>query len=75
MAARTRIRQAAAAPRNDGGFLRGLLLIAAAAFLLRLGVSWELAAINGGHNSVFTPSQLTDLATYMRLGREMAEFR
>lgn len=75
MAARTRIRKAAAAPRNDGGFLRGLLLIAAAAFLLRLGVSWELAAINGGHNSVFTPSQLTDLATYMRLGREMAEFR
>ncbi len=75
MAARVRNRKAAAVLRNGGGFLSTLLLIAAAAFLLRIGVSAELAAIDGGRNSVFAPSQLTDLATYMRLGREMAEFR
>lgn len=50
-----------------------LLLIAGAGFLLRLGVSFELAGINGGRNSVFTPSPLSDLHTYMKLAREIAE--
>ncbi|MBR7104778.1 MAG: glycosyltransferase family 39 protein [Lentisphaeria bacterium] len=49
-----------------------LLTAAAAAFLLRLFVAFELGSINGGVNSVFTPSQATDLCTYMRLAEEIA---
>ncbi len=64
-----------AAKRPDSGslFRRRLLWIALAAFLLRLGVSAELGAINGGRNSVFEPSTLTDLATYMNLAREILQ--
>ena len=65
----------AAARTRERRFLRNLLWIAAAALLLRLGVSAELAAINGGNNSVFSPSKLSDLATYMQLARDMAAFR
>lgn len=65
----------AAARLRGRRFLRNLLWIAVAALLLRLGVSAELAAINGGNNSVFSPSKLSDLATYMQLARDMAAFR
>ena len=54
-------------------FFRLLWGISALAVVLRLGVAWEFAAINGGWNSVFHPSSATDLATYMRLGAEVAE--
>ncbi len=54
------------------GFLLLLGAIAGVAFLLRLGVWAELGAANGGRNAVYFPSVLTDLATYMQLGREMA---
>lgn len=47
-------------------------LIAGAALLLRLGAAAEMAAANGGRNSVFTPSKLSDLATYMELARQVA---
>ena len=65
----------AAASWNRRRFFRNLLLIAAGALLLRLAVSWELGAVNGGRNSVFAPSSLSDLATYMKLARDMAGFR
>ena len=64
----------AAASWNRRRFFRNLLLIAAGALLLRLAVSWELGAVNGGRNSVFAPSSLSDLATYMKLARDMAGF-
>ncbi|HCH87276.1 MAG TPA: hypothetical protein DFL85_17435, partial [Lentisphaeria bacterium] len=62
----------AAGIRSGRGFLLMLGVIAGCAFLLRLGVWAELGAVNGGRNSVYAPSVLTDLATYMKLGREMA---
>jgi len=54
-------------------FFRLLGGIAALAVVLRLGVAWEFAAIDGGWNSVFHPPRSTDLATYMRLAAEIAE--
>lgn len=65
-------RKNVAEQKKGGFFLLYLFLIALAALALRLGVCWELASINQGHNSVFTPSKLSDLATYMQLGRDMA---
>lgn len=47
-------------------------LVTFAAFLLRLGVSMELSAIDGGFNSVYFPGKATDIATYLQLGREIA---
>ena len=64
--------RAAAGIRSGRGFLLTLGGIAGCALLLRLGVLAELGAMNGGHNSVYTPSVFTDLATYMKLGREIA---
>ena len=49
-----------------------LFVAAAAAFLLRLFAAYELGSINNGLNSVFTPSQATDLCTYMRLAEEIS---
>jgi len=63
---------AAGLPRSGRGFLLVLAAIAGAALLLRLGVWAELGAANGGRNAVYAPSALTDLATYMKLGREVA---
>ncbi|MDR0931996.1 MAG: glycosyltransferase family 39 protein [Victivallales bacterium] len=54
------------------GFLPILGAIAVIALLLRLGVAYELGSANGGRNSVYAPSLLTDLATYMQLGRDVA---
>ncbi len=53
-------------------FVTLLFTAAAAAFLLRLFAAYELGSINGGINSVFTPSRATDLCTYMRLAEEIA---
>ena len=52
-------------------FFRRLGWIGAAAFLLRFAVSAELAAANGGRNSVFMPSPATDLATYLKLADDI----
>lgn len=71
----TTARKSAAACDKGRRFLRNLAWISIAALLLRLGVSAELAAINGGNNSVFSPSKLSDLATYMQLARDMAAFQ
>ncbi len=58
--------------RGVSRFARLLWSIAGVAFLLRLVVSWELASWNGGRNSVFFPSPLSDLHTYMELARQAA---
>ena len=65
-------KSAAAGIRSGRGFLLMLVAMAGLALLLRLGVWAELGAVNGGRNSVYTPSVFTDLATYMKLGREIA---
>ncbi len=52
-------------------FSRWLWCIGAVAFALRLAVSFELAAADGGRNSVVMPSPLSDLATYLRLSGEI----
>ncbi len=57
--------------RSGGRFIKTLIALAAVAFFVRLGVSFELAAINGGRNSVFTPSVFSDLATYMNLAKDI----
>ncbi len=54
-------------------FVRNLWLITLGAFILRLAVSFELAAMNGGRNSVISPSRFTDLATYIDLSKQIAE--
>ena len=72
------MKSSAAASRavpSERRFFRLLGIIAAAAVALRLGTAWELGSVNGGWNSVFHPSAATDLATYMRLGAEVAEGR
>ena len=66
-------RQDACRNFSGGVFLRILLLTALIAFVLRLFVSSELGAINGGYNSVYTPSKLTDLATYMDLAQQIVK--
>lgn len=72
MAEKASKRRAAAGIRSGRGFLLILGVIALCALFLRLGVWAELGAVNGGRNSVYTPSVFTDLATYMKLGREIA---
>ncbi|MBQ9774970.1 MAG: hypothetical protein IJW17_02905, partial [Lentisphaeria bacterium] len=53
--------------------MRILFAAAVAAFVLRLFVSSELGAINYGLNSVYSPSKLTDLATYMDLAQQVVK--
>lgn len=65
-------KRAAAGIRSGRGFLLILSVIVGCAFLLRLGVWAELGAVDGGRNNVYTPPVQSDLATYMKLGREMA---
>ncbi len=57
---------------NRKRFKLALWLIVGAALLLRLGVSFDLASANEGVNSVVSPSQQTDMATYMRLSNSVA---
>lgn len=59
-------------PSGSRRFLLRLSIICLAALALRLAVSFELAADNGGVNSVMRPSRLTDLATYLRLSEEIS---
>ena len=54
-------------------FHRTLLLLSFFAFCLRLFTAWELAEAGNGHNSVFVPPVSTDLATYMDLGKKIAD--
>jgi len=63
---------AAAAESAGRRFRRWLIVFAFAAFLLRLAVAWEISGTGGGYASMFRPSMATDLATYMRLGQEIA---
>ena len=63
--------RSAAAPSRGRNFKLLLGLIGLGAFLLRLAVARELAAVNGGVNSVFAPSPATDLHTYMRLAESV----
>lgn len=63
--------RSAAAPTRGRNFRILLGVIALGAFLLRLAVARELGAVNGGVNSVFTPSPATDLHTYMRLAESV----
>ncbi len=65
----------AAARKSGGVFLPVLISIAAAGVILRLLVAQELGSVNGGFNSVYTPSKLSDLATYMTLAHDIAAFR
>ena len=60
-----------AAPSRGRNFRILLGLTALGAFALRLAVAWELGSVNGGVNSVFTPSPATDLHTYMRLAESV----
>ncbi|MFA7230490.1 MAG: glycosyltransferase family 39 protein, partial [Victivallaceae bacterium] len=53
-------------------FIYSLIIIAAVALLLRLGVSSELAGFNHGFNSVLRPSQATDMCTYRDLAAKIA---
>ena len=71
MAKKTHHRKTPAAKKHGGVFLHILLGITVAAFILRLVVSGELGAINYGLNSVYSPSKLTDLATYMDLAQQI----
>ncbi len=65
----------AARSKNRQRFFRTLLGISVVALLLRLVISWELGTLNYGLNSVFAPSPLSDLATYIKLAKDMANFR
>ena len=53
-------------------FITSLWMIAAGAFLLRLGVAFELSQINGGVNNMLCPPSVSDLHTYIKLGQEIA---
>lgn len=53
-------------------FIKYLWLIAAGAFLLRMGTAWEFSSINGGCNNMLMPPEASDLHTYIKLGREIA---
>ena len=54
-------------------FIKLLLGISLAAFLLRLGVAFEFSQINGGVNNMLSPPEVSDLHTYIKLGKEIAQ--
>ena len=58
---------------SGGFFIRTLLIISAVAFVLRLIASWEMLVVADGVNNVLAPLPTSDLATYMKLGRECAQ--
>ena len=53
-------------------FIHILLVIAALAFFLRLGVALEFSVINGGANNMLSPPPASDLHTYIKLGSGIA---
>ncbi len=55
-----------------GFFIPFLSVLTTAAFILRLIAAWEMSSAGNGFNNVFTPFDTSDLATYMKLGRECA---
>ena len=70
--ARTRKIQDAGTNSFRRFFIPLLWGIAAAGFLLRLGVACEFAGINGGANNMLSPPVVSDLRTYMTLGSGIA---
>ena len=62
-------------PGQDTGerrFRRVLFFISIGALLLRGIAAFEMACAGNGMNNVLTPQTTSDLATYMRLGQEIA---
>lgn len=53
-------------------FLIAALLITLVALLIRLLVAYELYSFNGGYNAVQHPPASTDMATYMKLSRQIS---
>ncbi len=63
----------AAGKDNAGGFfIRILIFITVAGWLLRLIAAWEMSVAGDGINNMFTPPAASDLATYMALGKACA---
>ncbi|MBQ4329986.1 MAG: glycosyltransferase family 39 protein [Lentisphaeria bacterium] len=58
--------------RSGGFFVKYLWGITIVALVLRLVASWEMAHAADGINNVLTPLPTSDLATYMKLGKECA---
>jgi 4-amino-4-deoxy-L-arabinose transferase-like glycosyltransferase len=54
-------------------FIHLLLILTAAAFILRLTFCFEQAAVDNGINMVVTPLSCTDMATYMDLSKKVIE--
>ncbi len=57
---------------SGGFFIKFLWIITFIALVLRLISSWEMASAADGVNNVLAPLSTSDLATYMKLGRECA---
>ena len=57
---------------SGGFFVKYLTVITVVALILRLIVDWEITRSGGGINNALTPLVTSDLATYIRLGRECA---
>lgn len=53
-------------------FRKWLFFISIAALLLRCIAAFEMACAGGGINNMLEPLKTSDLATYMRLGREIS---
>lgn len=56
-----------------GFFVKAACAALFLALLLRAVCCWELASFNNMMNAVFSPSAATDLATYMRLAKEISQ--
>lgn len=54
-------------------FRKWLFFISIAALILRSIASFEMACAGGGINNMLEPLKTSDLATYMRLGKEIAQ--
>lgn len=55
-----------------GFFIKSLWIITFIALVLRLVSAWEMSIAADGINNVLVPLPTSDLATYMKLGRECA---
>ncbi|MBE6357732.1 MAG: glycosyltransferase family 39 protein [Lentisphaerae bacterium] len=58
--------------KSGGFFVRNLLIITVAGLILRLFAAWEMASCAGGLNNALAPLSTSDLATYIKLGKECA---
>ena len=68
----TVVTSAAGKTLPGGFFIRGVTVITAVGWIIRLVAAWEMAGAFGGINNVFAPPATSDLATYMSLGRMCA---